>query len=68
MRQISNEEMKEVGGALCGNVTMTLGITGISLSGSLNDWGDCYTRFADRVYAEYVHYDTGIGYGAAHVG
>jgi hypothetical protein len=68
MRQISTEEMKDVSGALCGNVTMSLGITGISFSGSLNDWADCYSRFSDRVYAEYAHFSTGIGYGEPHVG
>ena len=68
MRQISIEEMKDVGGALCSYVTMSLGITGISFSGSLGDWADCYSRFSDRVYAEYAHYSTGIRYGEAHVG
>lgn len=68
MRQISTEEMKEVSGALCSNVTMSLGITGISFSGSLGDWADCYSGFSDRVYARAVHYSTGIPYGAPHVG
>ena len=68
MRQISNEEMNEVGGALCSNLTMTFGITGVSISGSLGDWADCYSRLSDRVYAEYAHYSTGIGYGEPHVG
>lgn len=68
MRQISTEEMKDVSGALCSNVTMSLGITGVSFSGQLGDWADCYNRLSDRVYAEYAHYSTGIGYGEAHVG
>ena len=68
MRQISTEEMKEVSGALCSNLTMSLGITGVSISGSLGDWMDCYNLFSDRVYAGYAHYSTGIGYGEPHVG
>ncbi|MGB2816479.1 MAG: hypothetical protein WBA53_16905 [Burkholderiaceae bacterium] len=68
MRQISTEEMKEVGGALCSNLTLSFGITGASISGSLGDWMDCYNLASDRVYAEYAHYSTGIRYGEAHVG
>ena len=68
MRQISNEEMKDVSGALCSNLTMSWGITGVSLSGSLGDWRDCFNLLSDRVYAEYAHYSTGIRYGEAHVG
>jgi hypothetical protein len=68
MRQISNEEMKEVGGALCSNLTLSFSITGASISGSLGDWADCYHYASDRVSGYMAHYSTGIGYGEAHVG
>ena len=68
MRQLSNEEMKDVSGALCSNLTLSFSITGASIGGSLGDWRDCYNVISDRVYGEYAHYSTGIGYGEAHVG
>ena len=39
MRQISFEEAAAVGGAECANLTMSVGLTGVSISGSLGDWG-----------------------------
>ena len=68
MRQLSSEEVKEVSGALCSNLTMSLGITGVSISGSLGDWGDCFRLAGDRLYSYGAHYSTGIGYGEPHVG
>jgi hypothetical protein len=68
MRQISTEEMKDVSGALCSNLTLSFGLTGISLSGSLGDWADCYNSVSDRLYAYGAHYSTGIRYGEPHVG
>lgn len=67
MRQISTEEMKDVSGALCSNLTLSFGITGVSLSGSLGDWGDCFSRAGDYLYSFGAHSSTGIGYGAPHV-
>lgn len=68
MRQISNEEMKDVSGALCSSLTLSFSVTGPTISGRLGDWADCYARFSDRVYAEWAHYSTGIEYGTPHVG
>jgi hypothetical protein len=68
MRQVSIEETKAVGGADCGDLTMSVGLTGVSISGSLNDWGDCYNRLSDAVSGFGAHYSTGIPYGEAHVG
>ena len=68
MRQISNEEMKDVSGALCSNLTLSFSITGGAISGQLGDWLDCYDRLSDRIYAEWAHYSTGIEYGTPHVG
>ncbi|HEX5638376.1 MAG TPA: hypothetical protein VFX81_01120 [Burkholderiaceae bacterium] len=68
MRQLSNEEMKDVSGALCSSLTLSFSVTGPTISGRLGDWMDCYNRLSDRVYAEYAHYSTGIRYGEAHVG
>jgi hypothetical protein len=37
MRQLSFEESAAVGGAECEDLTMTVGLTGVSISGSLSD-------------------------------
>jgi hypothetical protein len=72
MRQISTEEMKDVSGALCSNLTMSIGLTGVSVSGSLGDWRGCLDtlgNFArDKLNAYDAHYSTGIRYGEAHIG
>ena len=68
MRQISAEEMKDVSGALCSNLTMSFGLTGVSLSGSLGDWAHCFSLAGDKLYSFGAHYSTGIPYGEPHVG
>lgn len=68
MRQVSIEETKAVGGADCGDLTMSVGLTGVSISGSLSDWVDCYNRLSDTISGYAAHYSTGIPYGEAHVG
>ena len=72
MRTISYEESAAVGGALCEDLTMTVGLTGVSVSGSLSDWGKCFNDavawFSDAYYGAYATGVTGIPYGEAHVG
>lgn len=68
MRQISIAEAKAVGGAACSDLTMSVGLTGVTVSGSLRDWADCFDRLGDAINAFGAHYSTGIGYGEAHVG
>jgi len=71
MRQISFEESAAVGGAECGDLTMSVGLTGVSISGSLSDWGSCFNdavNWASDTYNSYYASSvTGIPYGAAHV-
>lgn len=71
MRQISIEEAKAVGGAGCEDLTLNVGLTNVSISGSLADWGDCLTSVnnfvGDTMSGFGAHYSTGIPYGAAHV-
>ena len=72
MRQVSIEETRAVGGAACGDLTMSVGLTGVSISGSLNDWNDCLGTLGnfvmDTISGYGAHYSTGIPYGEAHVG
>jgi hypothetical protein len=72
MRQVSFEESAAVGGAACGDLTMSLGLTGVSVSGSLSDWGSCFNNAANWLSDSYNSYYassvTGIPYGEAHVG
>jgi hypothetical protein len=72
MRQISFEEAKAVGGGACQDLTLTVGLTNVSLSGSLGDWGDCGNNFfnwiGDTFNSFEAHLSTGIPYGEAHVG
>lgn len=71
MRQISFDEAGAVSGADCGDLTMSIGLTGVSVSGSLSDWGSCvysgYTFMTDMYNSWSSHYSTGIPYGYAHV-
>jgi hypothetical protein len=71
MRQISFEEEKAVGGANCGDLTMSISLTGVSISGSLDSWGSCVdgltTSLMDGYNAFDAHWSTGIPYGEAHV-
>jgi hypothetical protein len=71
MRQISIEEAAAVGGADCGDLTMSVGITGVTVSGSLENWGSCVDAAANWLSDTYTgissHYITGIPYGEAHV-
>ena len=72
MRQVSFEESAAVGGAACGDLTMSVGLTGVSVSGSLSDWGSCFNNaanwFSDSYNSYYASSVTGIPYGEAHVG
>lgn len=72
MRQISFEEAAAVGGAACGDLTMSVSITGVSVSGSLDDWSSCFNdavNWASDAYnSYYASSTTGIPYGEAHVG
>ncbi len=72
MRQVSFEEAAAVGGGACEDLTFTVGLTNISISGSLGDWGDCLNnvgnRIADTFYSYSAYLSTGIPYGEAHVG
>ena len=72
MRQISMEETGAVSGAACGDVTMSVSITGVSLSGSLDDWSSCFTDASNWISDTYNGYYgstvTGIPSGMAHVG
>jgi len=72
MRQVSFEESAAVGGAECGDLTMSVGLTGVSISGSLSDWGNCFNDavnwFGDSYNSYYASSVTGIPYGEAHVG
>jgi len=72
MRQISIEEAGAVAGAACGDLTMSIGLTGASISGSLDNWSSCLSGAVAWVSDGYTsvssHYSTGIPYGEAHVG
>jgi len=72
MRQISFEESAAVGGAACGDLTMSVGLTGVSISGSLDNWASCIEGAAAWMSDTYngfsSHYSTGIPYGEPHVG
>jgi hypothetical protein len=68
MRQVSIEEAMAVAGADCGDLTVSVGLTGVSISGSLSDWADCYNRLSDAITGIGAHYSTGIPYGEAHTG
>jgi len=72
MRQVSFEEAAAVGGAACEDLTMTIGLTGASITGSLSDWNSCFNDavswFSDTYNSYYAYSATGIPYGEAHVG
>jgi hypothetical protein len=72
MRQVSFDEAAAVGGAACGDLTMSIGLSGVSISGSLSDWSDCFSGAVNWVSDTYNSYYassvTGIPYGEAHVG
>ena len=72
MRQISIEEAGAVSGANCNDLTMTIGLTGASVTGSLSNWGSCFNTLSDwatdKYYGYTSTYDAGIPYGEAHVG
>jgi len=72
MRQISFEETAAVcGGDGCGDLTMTIGLTGVSFGGSLNNWGICAERLFNSASDTFSGYSSawtaGIPYGMAHV-
>ncbi len=72
MRQISIEEAGAVGGADCGDLSMSVSLSGVSISGSFDTWGSCLSSLGDLVTDKYYgytsQYTTGIPYGEAHVG
>ena len=72
MRQVSFDEAAAVGGAECEDLTMSIGLTGVSISGSLGDWGSCFNDAVNWVSDTYNSYyassATGIPYGEPHVG
>lgn len=72
MRQISFDEAGAVSGADCGDLTMSIGLTGVSVSGSLSDWGSCFgsgLNYMNDLYNGWSSsYSAGIPYGYAHVG
>jgi hypothetical protein len=72
MRHISFEEAESVAGAACANLTLSIGFTGASMSGSLGDWSDCLrigsNFIADKYGALEGYLRTGIPYGEPHVG
>lgn len=72
MRHISFEEAESVAGAACMNLTLSIGLTGASVSGSLGDWADCLrvgsNLIADKYGALEGYLRTGIPYGEPHVG
>ena len=71
MRQVSFDEAAAVGGAACGDLTMSVGLTGVSISGSLDNWASCVDGAAAWISDAYnglsSHYITGIPYGDPHV-
>jgi len=72
MRQVSFDEAAAVGGAECGGLTMSVGLTGVSISGSLENWNSCFDAFSGWLSDSYngisAHLSTGIPYGEPHVG
>ncbi len=72
MRQISIEEAGAVGGAGCGDLSMSVSISGVSISGSFDNWSSCLDYLSDwatdKYYGYSAQYETGIPYGEAHVG
>jgi hypothetical protein len=72
MRQLSLEESNAVGGAACDSLTLTFGLTGPSVSGSLGDWWGCASAASNYVSDLFGAFDaymkTGIPYGEPHVG
>lgn len=72
MRQVSFDEAAAVGGAECGDLTMSVGLTGVTISGSLDDWASCidsaYGWIGDTYNGFSSHFSAGIPYGDPHVG
>jgi hypothetical protein len=72
MRQLTVEETELASGAACGNLTVSVGLSGVSFSGSVDTWGSCLSGIFDAGSDLYsgltAHYSTGIPYGEAHVG
>jgi len=72
MRQISFDEAVAVGGGTgCGDLTMSIGLTGVTFGGTLSNWGSCVggiANFASDTMSGYgAHLTTGIPYGMSHV-
>lgn len=72
MRQLTFDETKSVGGAAdCNDLTVSISLTGPSVSGSVSAWMGCAgqlsTALGDAVYGQWSHFSLGIPYGTAHV-
>ena len=72
MRQVSIDEAAAVSGAACSDLTMSVSITGVTVSGSLDNWSSCFNEAGNWLNDTYNSYYatsvTGIPYGEAHVG
>lgn len=72
MKHISFEEAESVGGAACTDLTLSIGLTGASASGSFADWADCVRIATDFIADKFGAFEgsmrTGIPYGEPHVG
>jgi hypothetical protein len=68
MRHLSLDEVQAVGGASCGDLTVTVGLFNGSISGSFSDWLDCLSYGRDLYNSFMAHVTTGIRYGEPHVG
>jgi hypothetical protein len=69
MRQLTLDETAAVGGAVldCGDLSVSLSLTGASISGSLNAWDRCLTSIADTINGRIASFDAGIPYALVHV-
>lgn len=69
MRQLTFDETVAVGGAVldCGDLSLSLSITGASISGSLKAWDRCLTSIGDTINGQIASFNAGIPYAYAHV-
>lgn len=72
MRQLTQAETAAVGGAACGDITISVGTGGVSVGMTLGDLADCagivFGALLDRYYGLRAEYATGIPNGYPHVG
>jgi hypothetical protein len=67
MRQLTFDEVQAVGGAGCEDLSLSIGLNGVSLSGSLRNWSSCIGQIGDYAM-DYLggmsaHISTGLPYG-----